>query len=176
MFEIQLDYNQDKKEIKFTLKMASEIVDENSTAFLCSKCLQKLKIFDDKPTPSTGEVNKYLLTQCNHVICQNCCAKYKEQCPACGKKTRFMDISRNMPENYQLLFEPYSVLQALVSEVLDFHHSQNELIQSIMADKFKRREQQLKKAVNEAKEKYEASKVEARKTKIIYSKILAQKQ
>lgn len=147
--------------------MASEMGDENGMIFMCNNCLRELKLFEVDGTPDA--VVRSFLTECKHVLCQMCCDKCKDKCAACGKNTRFLKISQNMPDMYKIWFTPISTLQQSIDDVINFHQDQDELTQARLVKKWKQREQQMERDLNDAK-------IEAIKMKIIYNKIHAEKK
>lgn len=138
--------------------------------FSCSNCLDDLTIFEDEGKPAAGQAAKNYLMECYHILCQNCQAQSKNRCLACGKTTKCMVISRNMPEKYQLLFEPLSKLQSYIDDGSEFVRDQDELIQSLMNDKYKQQERK----VSAVKQEIEETKAKAQKMKYIFERAVSE--
>lgn len=142
--------------------------------FSCSNCLDDLTIFEEEGTPAPVQATNNYLTECYHVLCQNCHTQGKNRCLACGKTTKCMVISRSMPEKYQLLFEPLSKLQSYIDDVSEFDCEQDEVIHSLMNDKCKQQERKVKQHVSAAKQELDETKAKAHKMKLIFERVVTE--
>lgn len=149
--------------------------------FHCNNCLELLKLFDEAPsTGRRGErVLKQYLTECSHVLCQNCRVKSNTNCIQCNRPTKFMEISKKMPKQFQLYFENANVTQMLLANILQFQQNQFELITQKMNDKQEQLEQKCAEALKEAEiaeNEWKDQQEEMEKIKIIFHRIVEEKR
>lgn len=57
-------------------------------------------------------------------------------CRACGRPTKWMEISRNMPKHMQMLFEPMDANVKIIGNVNKFQTNQDNIVQKGFADAF----------------------------------------
>lgn len=149
--------------------------------FHCNNCLQELRLFEDAPAtgPRGDQVHKRYLTECFHVLCQNCRLRGIHKCVTCNRNTRFMEISRKMPKQYQFYFEQSAVVRKLYGNVMKFQQRQDDLVISKMAIKQEHFEQKCAVAIKvyeDTKKEWKQKEAENRKIKIIFKKIAEEKQ
>lgn len=139
--------------------------------FFCNRCLTKAKLFESTPQ-SSGPAHKWYLSECSHILCQNCRVKGNSACAYCRQSSRFMEISRKMPKAYQFFLEPTSIIADHLKKVKKFHQTQSTIIQSQLSAKQNYMEQKLAAAIdtlNGVQEKLMKKRDEEIKIKIIHN-------
>lgn len=53
-----------------------------------------------------GTNTQHFISNCKHIFCKSCLAKYAPQCIVCRKTARFIELNDQMPSNVRVLFEP----------------------------------------------------------------------
>lgn len=94
--------------------------------FRCNRCCTQLRIFDD--SNDAGRPQRNYLTSCYHVLCERCQAIDHTKCGYCGKNAKFCRITKQMPFNVRVLFEPFEHAHKSVKQVKQFQQCQNRLI------------------------------------------------
>lgn len=101
--------------------------------FYCNRCLTPAKLFEDAQTGSVAQ--KWYLTNCNHILCQNCRVIGNTHCSECNRTFRVLEISRRMPQKYQSFLDPKNLSAQHMKEAQKFKDIQSKLIRSKMIAK-----------------------------------------
>lgn len=147
--------------------------------FFCNYCLNELNLFDAPRTGSVGRVQKRYLTDCHHVLCQNCRMRLQDQCAACKKRCRFMEVNETMRTDYRFYFEPSVQIRDNLIGVVKFQRSQSELIIARMAAQTKHiygKGHHLVAALKDLNAKCQQFKSMVAKIKIMFQKVREEKQ
>lgn len=147
--------------------------------FFCSSCLCELKLFDDVPPTLGGRIQKRYMTNCQHVLCQNCKLRYKDQCAACKKPCRFIEINNEMRPFYRTYFEPSIQMRTNLIGSVQFQSIQSEHITSRMMAQGKQLQakyREIEQKLVEVKDERDRAMAEQRKIQIIFQKIREEKQ
>lgn len=147
--------------------------------FLCNKCMRPLNLFQDV-TVVDGQQQHPYMAECFHIFCHGCRANCQNQCAACHKQTRFLAITRDMPERYKIYFTDIRKLQAdHLMNTADFQRQQDELIVSRTIKKQKYLDRKCAEALQNAKsaeEYYQKELGIIRKLGIICQKVRDEKR
>lgn len=107
----------------------------SSDIFRCNRCCSHLRIF--KNDSSTDHPRNYL-TSCQHLLCERCQTSDHAKCAYCGKKAKFCPITKDLPFNLRLLFQPFENAHKIVTQVNHFQQTQNRLIPHRLFDSINR--------------------------------------
>lgn len=139
--------------------------------FLCNGCFVEMTLFGETPPSTDGQpVKNSFISECLHVLCRQCRNKCNQQCAVCKKTTRFMTISRKMPERYQTFFNTLTKTQTKLERVISFQTWQAQLSGKKFVDKrekLKQKSVHAEEAVNGSKQKYQTTRDDKHQMKII---------
>lgn len=144
----------------------------------CNRCLCELKPFQDVPSTGGSRPPKSFLTNCKHILCQTCRMSFSDQCSLCQQKCQFIEISRNMPEQFRTYFESLQMRQNLIGTVR-FQQEQNTFITSrtiAEAGTMRTKCRGLTQTLKDANDTHEQMATEQRKLMIIFDKICEAKK
>lgn len=144
----------------------------------CNRCLGELKPFQDVPSTGGSRPLKCFLSNCRHILCQTCRMKFADQCSVCNQKCRFIEISRNMPEQFRTHFESIQMRQNLIGTVR-FQQEQSAFITSrtiAEASAMRTKSRALTQTSKDADDTYEQTATEHRKLMIIFEKVCEAKK
>lgn len=145
-----------------------------SKRLFCNGCLIELKLFESVSPAFGGRIPKRYYTNCQHVLCENCKMHYRDQCAACKKPCRTIEINNQMSAFYRTYFEPMVKLRANTFGAIQFQTIQREHITSQMIAQGRQLQvkyREVERKLMEVKKERADAMAERRKILMIFSKI-----